>query len=62
MREAVRPGAHHSDRAGKSFDKERISHNRVKPTSQRCRPLLCQIIKWHVTKFLSVEAVEVAHG
>lgn len=61
MTKKNRPGAHHSDRAGEFVLARTILHTTNTPALQRCTIPYCRIVRWRVSRWLSVETVEVAN-
>lgn len=62
MADMKRPGAHHSDRAGEFVLAGTAPHTIEAHGLQRRTDPPCRIVGWRVSRWLAVEAVEVAHG
>ncbi len=61
MADSNRPGAHNSDRAGEIVFGETLLHSTTLPHLQRHHQRPCRLVGYQVTRWLSVEAVEVRH-
>lgn len=61
MTKTRRPGAHHSNRAGEFVLGRTTLHTTEMTDLQRYRGTCCRIVRWRVSRWLGVEAVEVKH-